>query len=142
MAFEAVLTDFTHLVEMTVVSPQGRHERLAAFTIEDTIANPLVEGEIVVTVPSDTAIPIELTTRLRPRDFTIVYGLGCTPQREAVAAFETPAGIVAIPQKGQVDPVVCHGTRPNLFSFNLTMTPLGLGVGGAIGLAFGILVAK
>ena len=135
VAFQVVLADYTRLVEMTVLSPQGRPERLAAFTLEDTIANPLVEGEIVVTVPADTALDIELTTHLRPRPFTFTYALGCTPNKEAVAAFETPAGIVARPEKGQVDPVVCHGTRPSLFSAGLTITPGGVLFGGIIGAA-------
>ncbi len=130
--FQVVLADYTRLVEMTVLSPQGRPERLAAFTLEDTIANPLVEGEIVVTVPADTALDIELTTHLRPRPFTFTYALGCTPNKEAVAAFETPAGIVARPEKGQVDPVICHGTRPSLFSAGFTITPGGFLVGGAV----------
>lgn len=128
VSFDAVQASLEQLVEMNVFSPTGREERLSAFVLDEE----LVEGEIVVVIPADTALPVEIETRLLPKPFDLTYALGCTPEKEAVATFETPAGIVAVPKKGQVDPVICHGSRPSLFSAGLTITPGGFLVGGAV----------
>lgn len=134
VAFEAVQSSLNQLVEMNVASPQGRHERLAAFVLDEES----VAGEIVVTVPADTSLAIELETHLQPKPFTLTYALGCTPEKEAVATFETPSWIVATPEKGQVTPEICHGSRPSLFSASLTLTPGGMLVGGLM--VFGLAV--
>ncbi len=138
VSFDAVQASLNQLVEMNVFDPRGRAERVSAFVLDEE----LVEGEIVVAVPADTALPIEIEARLLPKPFDLTYALGCTPAKEAIATFETPTGIVARPEKGQVDPVICHGSRPSLFSASLTLTPAGMGVGAAIGLLVGFIIAK
>lgn len=135
VSFEALQASLDQLVEMDVFSPQGRAERLAAFTLEDE----LIEGEIVVTIPADAALPVELETHLRPRPFDLTYAGGCTPAREFVATFETPELITARPQRGQVDAEVCHGERPGIFEFGLTITPGGMLVGGGVGFALALI---
>ena len=136
VSFEALQSSLDQLVEMDVFSPTGRRERLAAFVLDEEA----VAGEIVVTIPADTALAVELETHLQPQPFILTYALGCTPLREAVATFETPSWIIAQPRKGQVDPAICHGERPSIFSGGLTITPGGALAGSVVGLAVGLLI--
>lgn len=136
--FESVQSSLDQaLVELeNVRNPQGRPERIAAFQEE----NDLVEADVVVTVPWDTAqgIEVELVTQVKPFDLT--YSLACSPANDAVATFQTPDGITARPQMGTVAPEICFGERPGLGSgFKLSFGNMFIGalIGGVIGLLLG-----
>jgi len=104
-SLDSALTELTN-----VLSPTGRPERIAAFQFDTTF----VQTDVVVVVPWDTAqgIEVELFTTYKP--INIGYSLGCTPQHDAVATFESPPGIVIRPRMGTVDPTVCHPKSNNL----------------------------
>ena len=127
----------TALVELTNVrNPEGREERIAAFQEE----TDLIEADIVVAVPWDTAqgIEVELVATVKP--FDLLYSLGCTPDNDAVATFQTPDGITATPRMGTVDPEVCFGERPSIgsgFSISVGNMFLGALIGGIGGVLIG-----
>lgn len=124
------------LVELTnVLSPSGRPERIAAFQK----STDLVDADVVVAVPWDTAqgIEVELVATVKPFDLT--YSLSCTPQNDAVATFQAPAGITARPRMGTVAPEICFGERPSLGSgFEISVGNMALG--GLAGLLVGVVL--
>lgn len=142
LAFQSVQKSNEALLSlMNVLSPSGRPERLEVFVLdEDSIAVmddssfaelPIV-GEIVVTIPADTLQAAEIETVLSLLPFKITTGLGCTPEKDAVAVFETPSWVEATPQMGQVEPEVCHGPRPNLL-LGLKVEAGSLAIGAGLG---------
>jgi len=123
------------LVELTnVTNPEGRPERIAAFQLDTTF----VQADIVVVVPADTSLGIEVEVVFFPKPFKITTSLACTPDHDAVATFETPPGILATPEMGTVDPRMCH-PKSSFFSMNLN---LGSFVYGGIGFGAGYLVGN
>lgn len=138
VSFESVQASLdSALVELTnVLSPDGRPERVVAFQKE----TDLVDADIVVTVPWDTAQSVEVELFATVNPFEMTYSLGCTPENDAVATFQTPDGILATPSQGTVNPEVCFGERPSLGSgFKISMGNMALGalIGGVAGIFIG-----
>lgn len=103
-----------------------------------TIIGPPIEGTATVAVKKNAEAGVE-SILFRPRlfvtPFEFTYSLGCTPQLDAVATFESPEWVRMTPRRGMVAPEVCHGDRPTLgqgFSVSLGSFGLGAGVGAAV----------
>jgi hypothetical protein len=149
LAFEAVQASNQALVSMmNTVSPSGRPERLEVFVLdEDSVETneqgdftelPVV-GEIVVAIPQDPEIDAEIETVLSLLPFEIETGIACTPEKDAVAIFQTPGWMTASPRLGVVEPEVCHGPRPNLF-LGMELSVGNLALGGAVGAGLALLL--
>ena len=122
----------TAMTELTnVLNPVGRPERIAVYQFDTTF----VQTDVVVVVPWDTSqsIEVELVTIYKPID--IGYSLGCTPEKDAVATFEFPAGMMITPHLGQVDDEICHPKSP-FFTMDFNLGSLIYG-GVGFGLGFG-----
>jgi len=124
---------------VTDVVDEVTGERTATFTVE----GPPIEGTATVVVPPTTARPILFQPRLFVTPFGFTYALGCTPQLDAVVTFESPTWVTMTPQRGIVEPEVCHGDRPTLgqgFQISLGNFAIGAGVGSVLtAILFGVL---
>ena len=138
VSFDSLVADIA-ADEDVVDSVTG--DRTATFIVE----GPPIEGTATVVVPPTLARSIIFQPRLFVTPFEFTYALGCTPQLDAVATFESPSWVSMTPQRGQVAPEICHGDRPTIgegFSVSVGSLGIGLGIGGLIGAVLTSLVGS
>ncbi len=126
---------------LETVSPEGREERIEALVLDKGNVKPdevPIVGEIVVAIPADTLQSAEWELSLELLPFEIQTSLACSPEKDAVAVFQTPPWATATPTLGVVDPEICHGPRPKMFA-GLQLSAGNLLIGGAMGAALALL---
>lgn len=136
VAFDSLVAD---IEADSVIFVEETGDRIATFTVE----GPPIEGTAKVVVPPEESTRrILFQPALTVSSFTFTYALGCTPQLDAVATFESPSWVRMTPQRGIVAPEICHGDRPTLgqgFKISFGSFGLGAGVGATItAILFGV----